>query len=87
MTFRLKSRRFWMRASSKMEGIVKRKLTLEELVECREAFDMFDKDNDGIITTKDVKPAMRALVQIPNSVVLEKILEKEVKMKVIVEMK
>lgn len=58
--------------------MIKKKLTLEELEECREAFDMYDKDNDGIITTKDAKPAMRALGHNPNSVVLEKIKEIEI---------
>lgn len=53
--------------------MIRRKLTLQQLSEAREAFDMYDDDKDGIITTKEVKPAMRAFGYNPNSVVSEKI--------------
>lgn len=53
--------------------ITRQKMTSQELSEAREAFDLFDDDKDGIITTKEVKPAMRALGYNPNSVILDKI--------------
>lgn len=56
-----------------LNEMIRRKLTLQQLSEAREAFDLYDDDKDGIITTKQVKPAMRALGYNPNSVVLEKI--------------
>lgn len=55
--------------------MIRRKLTLEQLNECKEAFDMYDEDNDGIITTKQLVPALRALGYNPSSVVLDKIKE------------
>lgn len=59
--------------SFNLDEMIKRKLTLEQLNECREAFGMYDDDNDGIISTKELKPALRALGYNPNSVVLDKI--------------
>lgn len=53
--------------------MVRRKLTLEQLSECREAFDLYDDDNDGIITTDDLVRTMRALGYNPNSVILDRI--------------
>lgn len=53
--------------------MVGRKLTLEQLSDCRKAFDLYDDDNDGIITTKDLVGTMRALGYNPNSVILDRI--------------
>ena len=33
----------------------------EKVTECKEVFDLFDKDKDGSITTKELGDVMRAL--------------------------
>ena len=40
-------------------------LTEEQIGECKEAFSLFDKDGDGMITTRELGTVMRALGQNP----------------------
>jgi Ca2+-binding EF-hand superfamily protein len=54
------------------------RMTPEELQECEEAFDMFDIDKDGKLTTKELVQALRALGQNPNSVIRERITDLDV---------
>ncbi|ODV59269.1 calmodulin [Ascoidea rubescens DSM 1968] len=42
------------------------KLTDEQITEFKEAFSLFDKDNDGKITTKELATVMRSLGQNPS---------------------
>lgn len=60
-----------------IEMMVK-KLSQKQLKEYREAFVMFDTDNDEFINTKELLPAMRAVGFNPNSVILDLIKEKDV---------
>ncbi|CAO1403191.1 unnamed protein product [Diamesa serratosioi] len=55
-----------------------KKLSEKQLGEYREAFVMFDTDNDEFINTKELLPAMRAVGYNPNSVILDLIKEKDV---------
>ena len=49
--------------------------TEEELAEYKEAFDLFDKDRDGAITTKELNEVMTALGQNPTEEDLKKMLQ------------
>lgn len=60
-----------------IEMMVK-KLSQTQLKEYREAFVMFDTDNDDFINTKELLPAMRAVGYNPNSVILDLIKEKDI---------
>ena len=42
-------------------------MTSEQIAEFQEAFNMFDKDRDGVITTKELGTVMRALGQNPTN--------------------
>mmetsp|Transcript_68973 Transcript_68973/g.158322 ORF Transcript_68973/g.158322 Transcript_68973/m.158322 type:complete len:92 (-) Transcript_68973:282-557(-) len=46
-------------------------LTEEQISEFKEAFALFDKENDGTITTKELGTVMRALGQNPNEAELQ----------------
>ncbi|XP_066582989.1 uncharacterized protein [Prorops nasuta] len=48
-------------ANSKKKGMPKFDLTEEEKADIKEAFDLFDPDGTGRISTKELKVAMRAL--------------------------
>ena len=41
------------------------KLTEDEVLECREAFNLFDKDEDGLVTPKDIGTVLRCLGRYP----------------------
>ena len=41
------------------------RLTAEQIEEFKEAFLLFDRDNDGFITTKELGTVMRSLGQTP----------------------
>ena len=45
----------------------------EKYCEIKEAFQVFDKDNDGIITTKELATVMRSLGQNPTEQELQEI--------------
>ena len=45
-------------------------LTEEQIAEFKEAFSLFDKDGDGVITTKELGTVMRSLGQNPTEVEL-----------------
>lgn len=49
--------------------------TEEELAEYKEAFDLFDKDRDGAITTQELNDVMTALGQSPTEEDLKKMLQ------------
>lgn len=53
--------------------ILKAKLTPQQLMDCREAFDMFDSDKDGIITTTQLVSALRALGYNTSQIIIKKI--------------
>lgn len=55
---------------------LKAHLTPQQLMECREAFDMYDSDEDEIITTTQLVPALRALGYKTNRIIIEKIRKK-----------
>lgn len=59
--------------------MIKEKLTPQQLSECREAFDMHDSDNDGVISTKEAQSALRAFGHRPNKVALDKIKQIDLK--------
>ena len=46
-------------------------LTEEQIAEFKEAFSLFDKDGDGMITTKDLSSVMRSLGQNPTEAELQ----------------
>jgi len=46
-------------------------LTSEQIEEFKEAFNLFDKDGDGVITTKELGTVMRSLGQNPSEVELQ----------------
>src|SRR5439155_10851270 len=46
-------------------------LTEEQIAEFKEAFSLFDKDNDGTITTKELGTVMRSLGQNPTEAELQ----------------
>ncbi|KAK2988579.1 hypothetical protein RJ640_001513, partial [Escallonia rubra] len=46
-------------------------LTEEQIAEFKEAFNLFDKDGDGSITTKELGTVMRSLGQNPTEVELQ----------------
>lgn len=55
------------------------KLTPEQLLDCREAFDMYDTDKDEIITTTQLVSALRALgYNTTQIIIIEKIKEMNV---------
>lgn len=56
-------------------AILKAKFTSEKLKEAQEAFEMYDKDGDNMITTAEIIPAMRALGYNSNQVIVERIRE------------
>jgi Ca2+-binding EF-hand superfamily protein len=58
-------------------AIQKAKLTPTQLDEAREAFEMYDKDHDDMITTVELILALRALGYNANQVILERIREME----------
>jgi Ca2+-binding EF-hand superfamily protein len=60
-------------------AILKAKLTSSpsQLEEAREAFEMYDKDRDDMITTAELIHALRALGYNANQVILERIREME----------
>lgn len=51
------------------------KLTNQEIAEYREAFNIFDRDGSGTITSKELAIAMRSLGQNPSEDQLEKIMQ------------
>lgn len=56
-------------------SIAKAKLTEENLKNAREAFELYDKNDSGTITTSELLPALRSLGYNSNQVILEKIRE------------
>lgn len=56
-------------------SILKAKLTQEQVKDAQEAFEMYDKDSDGTITTSELVQALRAVGCNSNQVILEKIKE------------
>ena len=50
-------------------------LTEEQIAEFKEAFQMFDKDGDGSITTKELGTVMRSLGQNPSEDEIRQIIE------------
>jgi calmodulin len=50
-------------------------LTEEQIAEFKEAFQIFDKDGDGSITTKELGTVMRSLGQNPSEEELQKMIE------------
>ncbi|KAG5680811.1 hypothetical protein PVAND_010296 [Polypedilum vanderplanki] len=64
-----------LRKGLNINEILNVEITTEKLEECREAFDMYDKDEDEIITTTELVPALRALGFNTNRIVIRKILE------------
>lgn len=67
-----------LRKGLNINELLSRKITLEQLKECREAFDMYDNDKDEIITTAELVLALRALGYNSNKVVVEKIKEMDI---------
>lgn len=55
--------------------IVKAKFSSQKLKEAQEAFKMYDKDGDNMITTVELTPALRALGYNSNQVIVERITE------------
>ena len=55
---------------------LKAKITPQQLMECREAFDMYDSDEDGIITTTQLVSALRALGYNTSQIIIKKIKKK-----------
>lgn len=53
--------------------VMTNKFTSEQVEEYREAFDLFDKDGDGSITTSELGVVMRSLGQEPTVKELENI--------------
>ncbi|CAG2234632.1 CALM [Mytilus edulis] len=51
------------------------KLTKEQILECRAAFRLFDKDGDGTITTHEIGVVMRSLGKHPTDEDLKKIVD------------
>ena len=52
----------------------------EKVTECKEVFDLFDKDKDGAITTKELGDVMRALGANPTQAELQEMLNESIKM-------
>ena len=50
-------------------------LTEEKIGECREVFDLFDKDKDGAITIKELGDVLRALGANPTQAELDEMIE------------
>jgi len=50
-------------------------LTEEQIAEFKEAFQIFDKDGDGAITTKELGTVMRSLGQIPSEETLKMMIQ------------
>ena len=50
-------------------------LTEEQIAEFKEAFQIFDKDGDGSITTKELGTVMRSLGQIPSEETLNQMIQ------------
>jgi len=50
-------------------------LTEEQIAEFKEAFQIFDKDGDGSITTKELGTVMRSLGQIPSEETLTQMIQ------------
>jgi calmodulin len=67
-----------LRKGLNINEILSVKLAPEQVEECEEAFDMYDSDKDGIITTTELVPAMRALGYNTNRVLLRKIMELDI---------
>ena len=57
----------WLRDLAKPSS----QLTVEQVVEFREAFSLFDKDGNGTITTKDLGTLFRSLGQNPTEIELQ----------------
>lgn len=51
-------------------------LTEEQITEFREAFQLFDKDGDGVITTKELGTVMRSLNLNPTEAELQDMVKK-----------
>jgi calmodulin len=51
-------------------------LSEEQIAEFREAFSLFDKDGDGIITTKELGSVMKSLGQSPTDTEVQDIIDK-----------
>jgi len=50
-------------------------LTDEQLKEFEEAFKMFDKDNDGLITIRELGTVMRTIGQNPTDIELQEMID------------
>ncbi|OWF56441.1 Calmodulin [Mizuhopecten yessoensis] len=49
-------------------------LTEQQLQECREAFELFDKDGDGTVTTEELATVMRTMGQNPTDAAVEEMI-------------
>ncbi|CAD5123113.1 DgyrCDS11487 [Dimorphilus gyrociliatus] len=59
------------KTTTKMTETAKSQLSDEQLSEFQEAFALFDKDGDGVITTKELGTVMRSLGQNPSDTELQ----------------
>jgi calmodulin len=50
-------------------------LTAEQMKEFEEAFKMFDKDNDGLITIRELGTVMRTIGQNPTDIELQEMID------------
>lgn len=50
-------------------------LTEEQIADCQDLFELFDRDQDGLVATKDIRLMLRALAQFPNELELKSIIK------------
>lgn len=50
-------------------------LTEQQLEDCRAAFDMFDKDGDGTVTTEELTAVLRSMGQNPTEAVVQEMMD------------